>query len=145
MFTKLLRSSQLVRLYTPAPHGHLSESKLISLGKPCPRPQIKFSWLTNRYSGSLEKLSLTSKWTEKCLTGHTECQQTWTPLPTRVLDLGHSPRDVIRVCPGQALSARYCALSHCVRIISSRCFLTNNWPPFTGSFFLCALGSASSP
>jgi hypothetical protein len=145
MFTKLSRFSQLFRLYTSAPHGHLSESKLISLGKPCPWLQIKFGWLTNGYSGSLEKLSLISKWTEECLTGHTECYQTEAPLPTRVLDLRHSPADVIRVCPGRALSARYCALSHCVRITSSRCFLTKNWSLFTRYFFLCALVSASSP
>jgi hypothetical protein len=38
-------------------------------------------------------------------------QRSW-PLPTRIIDVGESPRDIVKVCSGTGISKRYCALSH---------------------------------
>jgi hypothetical protein len=59
-----------------------------------------------------EYLPVLLDWLEDCTTNH-GCGNAETPLPTRVLDIGTSPVDSIRLYTTSREHARYIAFSHC--------------------------------
>jgi hypothetical protein len=63
--------------------------------------------LSSRY------LSVLSEWLEDCTLNHPICGKIEGPLPTRVLDLGASLSEPIRLYITKKETARYLALSHC--------------------------------
>ncbi|KAF4630083.1 hypothetical protein G7Y89_g8055 [Cudoniella acicularis] len=77
----------------------------------CPKKTV-FEIFTTRSS---ESLSLISKWTEECFSSHENCIQAPHVPPSRLIDVGTTETDVVKLCFGLDSSnpLRYCALSHC--------------------------------
>lgn len=72
---------------------------------------IQEGYMLQDYSGSIESFNMISSWLQNCMDNHKDCAQSDTSLPTRVLDISHPDKIILR--SGEGRSGRYCALSHC--------------------------------
>ncbi|KAF2458536.1 heterokaryon incompatibility protein-domain-containing protein [Lineolata rhizophorae] len=67
----------------------------------------------SKYGGSEECLNLMKFWLDECLTQHSECRASTTPLPTRVIHVGTESGMDPRLCLTRHEPGTYVALSHC--------------------------------
>jgi hypothetical protein len=75
-------------------------------------PWIRVRRLRPKRRTTDEYLPVLVHWLDDCTTNH-DCRKSETPLPTRVLDIGLTPFDSVRLYTTSRESARYIAFSHC--------------------------------
>jgi hypothetical protein len=101
-------------LYSP-PRWLTSDSvDLFTLpGTPtCSLPHVEVRRTTPERDGS-HYLPILSVWLDDCIKNHSECASSDSQLPRRVLDVGTSASDPIRLYLPAQEHGRYTALSHC--------------------------------
>jgi hypothetical protein len=90
---------------------------LTFLGHPLDFFQIPSVSFVPTYTGSELSFQYIKKWTAACSTSHQECDSSAAehPLPTRLLQIGNSQSDPIRLFETQIemTHGKYCCLSHC--------------------------------